>query len=59
VHIKDERSQFDVPIDRLWKYLRSEEHGMAHRSTRSHRAKPVGESTTELTMEQNVGGDWR
>ena len=58
VHIRDEGSQFDAPIHVIWKYLSGPEHGDAHKNNRNQQAKPVGENTVLVTMEQNMGGQW-
>lgn len=60
VHIVDqEGSQFDAPIDVLWKYLQSPtDHGGAHRSTRNQSMKPINETSFILSQEQNMNGQW-
>jgi hypothetical protein len=59
VHIKDEGSHFDAPLDVVWKYVQSDiEHGSAHKGRRNFQRKPLGESSVELSWEQDVEGNW-
>jgi hypothetical protein len=58
VFIKDEGSDFDAPIDMVWKYIQSQEHGRAHRSIRDRKTQPLAENTVLASMERNVGGKW-
>jgi hypothetical protein len=58
VHIRDEGSQFDAPIHVIWQYLSGPEHGDAHKNNRHQQVKPVGENSVEVSMEQNMGGQW-
>lgn len=59
VHIKDEGSHFDAPIETVWQYLQDgQAHGSAHRETRNHQMKPISENTILLSMEQNMNGQW-
>lgn len=58
VHIKDEGSHFDAPIETLWKYLQADDHGPAHRSTRNQKMKPLSETSFLLSQEQNMNGQW-
>jgi hypothetical protein len=56
VHIKDEGSQFDAPLDIVWKYVQNpEDHGRTHNS-RNTQVKPLGENTMELSWEQDLMG---
>jgi len=58
VHIRDEGSQFDAPIDAVWKYLQNpDEHNRTHQS-RNFKSKPVGEGSMEMSWEANMGGHW-
>lgn len=58
VHIKDEGSQFDAPLDTVWKYLQMpEDHNRAHKS-RNYKQRPLTENSMELSWEANVGGNW-
>jgi hypothetical protein len=59
VHIKDEGSHFDAPIETVWKFLQSQEdHGQSHRTTRNQQMKPLGETSFVVSMEQNMNGRW-
>jgi len=58
VHIKDEGSHFDAPIETVWKYLQGDDHGPAHRSTRNQQMKPLTETSFILSQEQNMNGQW-
>lgn len=58
VHIKDEGSHFDAPIETVWKYVQADDHGPAHRSTRNQQMKPLTETSFILTQEQNMNGQW-
>lgn len=58
VHIKDEGSHFEAPIDVVWKYLQNaEEHNSTHQS-RNFQTKPLTESAMELSWEANMQGNW-
>jgi hypothetical protein len=58
VHIKDEGSQFDAPLETVWKYLQmSEDHNRTHKS-RNYKQTPLGENSMELSWEANMGGSW-
>jgi hypothetical protein len=58
VHIKDEGSHFDAPIETIWRYLQSPDHGPAHRSTRNQQMKPISETSFIISQEQNMNGQW-
>ncbi len=59
VHIKDEGSQFDAPVDVVWKYIQSEtDHGEAHKGRRNFQRKAISETTVELSWEQEMEGKW-
>jgi hypothetical protein len=59
VHIKDEGSHFDAPIDAVWAYLRSgEDHGESHKSSRNQKMTPINETTFLISQEQNMNGRW-
>jgi len=58
VHIKDEGSHFDAPIETVWKYVQAEDHGPAHRSTRNQQMKPLSETSFIVSQEQNMNGQW-
>jgi hypothetical protein len=59
VHIKDEGSLFDAPLDMVWKYVQSDvDHGEAHKGRRSFQRKPLSENSVELSWEQEMEGKW-
>jgi hypothetical protein len=59
VHIKDEGSHFEAPIDVVWKYLQSEqEHGESHKGRRNFSRKELGPNMIELAWEQEIDGKW-
>ncbi len=59
VHIKDEGSIFDAPVDVVWKYVQSDvDHGEAHKGRRNFQRKPVGANSVELSWEQEMEGNW-
>ncbi len=53
VYILDEGSEFDAPIDKVWKYLSSQDH--VHQSVKMLNRELTGNSVT-LTSERNVMG---
>ncbi|MCI4360784.1 MAG: hypothetical protein L3J91_03700 [Thermoplasmata archaeon] len=58
VHVKDEGSQFDAPLDMVWKYVQNgEQHNATHHS-RSFSMKPLTESAMELSWEMEMDGKW-
>jgi len=58
VHVKDEGSTFDAPLDTVWKYLQMpEDHNRTHKS-RNFRSKPLAENMMEMSWEANMGGSW-
>jgi len=59
VRIKDEGSQFDAPIDVVWKFIQSpDDHGRAHTGTRNQQVKPLSDTSMVISMEQNMNGQW-
>jgi hypothetical protein len=60
VHVKDEGSHFEVPVEMLWKFLQAPDaHGESHsKSTRNHKVEPISETSMLLSMEQNMNGNW-
>ncbi|MGI0155921.1 MAG: hypothetical protein ACREDE_07315 [Thermoplasmata archaeon] len=59
VHIKDEGSHFDAPIETVWAFLEDPDaHGRSHQSTRNQSMKPVSENSFTISMEQNMDGQW-
>src|ERR1700686_4795546 len=58
VHIKDEGSHFDPPLDTVWKYVQDgERHNDTHKS-RNYQMKPLTENAMELSWEANMDGKW-
>jgi hypothetical protein len=60
VRITDEEgSQFDAPLETIWKYLQDPEaHGGAHRNSRNRTMKPLSETSFVVSWEQNMNGTW-
>jgi len=58
VHIKDEGSHFDAPIETVWKFIQADEHGDSHRGIRNQQMKPLTETSFITTQEQNMNGQW-
>jgi hypothetical protein len=60
VHIRDEGSHFEAPLDVVWKYIATDSaHGEAHSKTsRNHKMTPENETTFTLSMEQLMNGNW-
>ena len=59
VYLKDEGSEFEAPIDFVWKYvLGGAAHDTAHRTTRNSRFKKVSEITFEYASERLLRGIW-
>lgn len=59
VRIEDEGSEFDAPIDVVWKYLGTPDvHAPAHEGSRGRQVTPVRDSVIELSMEQILNGAW-
>ena len=59
VHIEDMGSQFDAPLETLWKFIQSpDDHGRSHTDRRNVRGAPDGENALRTSWEQNVGGQW-
>ena len=60
VRISDqEGSQFDAPLEVVWKYLQSPEaHGNAHQGSRNRAMKPLTETSFVVSWEQNMNGTW-
>lgn len=56
VHVKDEGSHFDAPIDVVWKFNQSsEEHGRAHHQ-KNGSMKPVTENQFIVSWDQEIRG---
>jgi hypothetical protein len=60
VRISDhEGSQFDAPLEVVWKYLQSPEaHGTAHKNSRNRTMKPLTDASFVVSWEQNMDGNW-
>jgi len=59
VHIKDEGSVFEAPIETVWQYLQSEQdHGQSHKGRRNFSRKEIGPNAVELAWEQEIDGKW-
>jgi hypothetical protein len=59
VHVKDEGSHFDAPIDMVWKYVQTDqEHGEAHKGRRNFQRTQLGPNQVELSWEQETDGKW-
>jgi hypothetical protein len=58
VHIKDEGSHFDAPLDVVWRYLQAPEHGPAHKGHRNTKMEMAGENVMVIDEEQDMGGKW-
>ncbi len=56
VHIVDEGSEFDAPLEVVWKFLSDPMHGSAHKGRRNEQRRVVGESVLELSSEVETGG---
>jgi hypothetical protein len=59
VYLRDEGSEFDAPIDIVWKYIQSDtDHGGSHKGRRNFNRKPINENTVVLDWEQEIDGQW-
>ena len=59
VHIHDEGSVFDAPLEAVWKYLgTSQEHAGAHTEFRNGRREQVRDGVIKLSREEQVDGKW-
>ena len=57
VHVVDEGSEFDAPIETIWAFLQSPaDHGASHPERTHAEATPLGESTTMVSWEQDMNG---
>jgi hypothetical protein len=58
-HIEDLGSQFDAPLDAVWKFLQSpDDHGSSHKDRRNVEGAPDPEGGLRTSWEQNVNGNW-
>ena len=54
-----EGSQFDAPLETVWKYLQAPDaHGRAHTASRNRQMKPLTETSVLVSWEQNMNGNW-
>jgi len=59
VYLSDEGSEFEAPIDFVWKYIfGGEAHDSAHKTTRNPRFQKVSEITFEYASERLLRGKW-
>ena len=59
VFVKDEGSEFDAPIDFVWKYIfGGGAHDSAHKTTRNPTFKEVSDITIEYGSERFLRGKW-
>ncbi|MDE1820042.1 MAG: hypothetical protein KGJ23_04050 [Euryarchaeota archaeon] len=59
VYLKDEGSEFEAPVDFVWKYIfGGEGHDAAHKTTRNPKFKKVSEITIEYGSERLLRGKW-
>ena len=54
-----EGSEFDAPLETVWKYLQHPEaHGNAHKGSRNRAMKPLTDTSFVVSWEQNMNGNW-
>jgi hypothetical protein len=59
VYLKDEGSEFDAPIDFVWKYIFGGlDHDSAHKTTRNPKFGTVSEITFTYGSERHLRGKW-
>lgn len=59
VYLKDEGSEFEAPIDFVWKYIfGGEGHDSSHKTTRNPTFKKVSDITIEYGSERLLRGKW-
>ena len=59
VHLEDLGSQFDAPLDTVWKFIQSDgDHGQSHANRRNIQGAPAPEGGMRVSWEQNVQGNW-
>lgn len=59
VYVSDEGSEFEAPIDFVWKYIfGGEGHDAAHKTTRNPTFKKVSDITIEYGSERLLRGKW-
>lgn len=59
VYVRDEGSEFEAPIDFVWRYIfGGEAHDSAHKTTRNPKFKQVSDITIEYGSERYLRGKW-
>lgn len=59
VYLTDKGSEFDAPIDFVWKYIfGGEAHDSAHKTTRNPKFKKVSDITIEYASDRYLRGKW-
>jgi hypothetical protein len=59
MYFDDKGAIIDAPLDYVWQYLLSEQHGPAHaRSARNFELKETVGATNLIAAERNVRGNW-
>lgn len=58
VRVEDAASEFDAPLDLIWKFLSDPAHGSAHPNRRGSERKVIGPNTIELSAEASIAGSW-
>ena len=59
VYVRDEGSEFEAPIDFVWRYIfGGEAHDSAHKTTRNPKFKQVSDITIEYGSVRYLRGKW-
>lgn len=59
VYLVDVGSEFDAPMDVVWRYAQApEDHGASHKGRRNVDRKQVNETTAVMSWEQDIDGHW-
>lgn len=59
VHVKDEGSHFEAPVEVVWAFLQDPEaHGRSHPRSRNAQMKPLSETSFILAREEEMNGHW-
>jgi hypothetical protein len=56
VHLVDEGSHFDASVETIWRFLQSSDHGASHADHKNPQAKPLSESSAQVSWEQEMDG---
>lgn len=56
VHLVDEGSHFDAPVEMVWKFVQSGDHGSSHRDHENPQMKPLSENSAQVSWEQDMMG---